>query len=87
MSDPRFIDPRLAETPSDQAKRRLAEDDSTSPMWVWVAGGVLLALLLVFVFGRTPAEIQQPAAKPQMYERLCVKADDGRVVCGPRQPG
>ena len=60
MSDPRFTDPRLTEPPRDDMRdemhreQRLGELEQSNAMWGWIAGGVVLALLLVFIFGRGP---------------------------------
>ena len=55
MSDPRYTDPRLNDPPQDEYQRnRIGELDKSNAMWGWVAGGIVLALLLVFVFGRAP---------------------------------
>jgi hypothetical protein len=59
MSDPRFTDPRLTEPPRDDMRgemrdQRLGELEQSNTMWGWIAGGVVLALLLVFIFGRGP---------------------------------
>jgi hypothetical protein len=60
MSDPRYTDPRLNEPPlqDDFQRRRLGELDKSNAMWGWIAGGIVLALLLVFVFGRSPTTDQ-----------------------------
>ena len=60
MSDPRYTDPRLNEPPppDDFERRRLGELDKSNAMWGWIAGGIVLALLLVFVFGRSPTTDQ-----------------------------
>ena len=60
MSDPRYTDPRLSEPPrqDDFQRQRLGELDRSNTMWGWVAGGIVLALLLVFVFGRAPSTDQ-----------------------------
>jgi hypothetical protein len=59
MSDPRYTDPRLSEPPlQDDQRRRLGELDKSNAMWGWIAGGIVLALLLVFVFGRSPTTDQ-----------------------------
>lgn len=55
MSDPRLRDPRLDPPPlreDDIRSKRLNELDSSNAMWGWVAGAVVLALVLVFVFTR-----------------------------------
>ena len=54
MSDPRYTDPRLSEPPlqDDFQRRPVGDVKGSNAMWGWVAGGILLALLLVFVFGR-----------------------------------
>ena len=57
MSDPRYTDPRLSDPPlRDDLRRdeRLGELESSNAMWGWIAGGIVLALLLVFIFGRGP---------------------------------
>jgi hypothetical protein len=62
MSDPRYTDPRTGQTPLRDERPRHPADDlepamerSSNAMWGWVAGGILLALVLVFVFSRTPS--------------------------------
>jgi hypothetical protein len=55
MSDPRFRDPRLDPPPlrEDEVRsQRLNELESSNAMWGWVAGAVVLALVLIFVFTR-----------------------------------
>ncbi len=54
MSDPRYRDPRLDPPPLDDdvRSRRLSELESSNAMWGWVAGAVVLALVLMFVFTR-----------------------------------
>jgi hypothetical protein len=61
MSDPRYTDPRTNPPMPDELeeRRRAGElEKSSNAMWGWVAGGILLALLLVFVFGRSPSTDQ-----------------------------
>jgi hypothetical protein len=56
MSDPQFKDPRLDPTPfrEDEIRsRRMAELNGSNAMWGWIAGAVVLALVLVFVFARS----------------------------------
>jgi hypothetical protein len=53
MSDPRFElrdPPPLRE--DDARAKRLNELQSSNAMWGWVAGAVVLALVLIFVFTR-----------------------------------
>ena len=55
MSDPRYRDPRLDPPPlqeDDIRSQRLNELESSNAMWGWVAGAVVLALVLMFVFTR-----------------------------------
>jgi hypothetical protein len=55
MSDPRFRDPRLDPPPvmdDDIRSKRLNELESSNAIWGWVAGAVVLALVLIFVFSR-----------------------------------
>ncbi len=55
MSDPRYRDPRLDPPPlqeDDIRSQRVNELESTNAMWGWVAGAVVLALVLMFVFTR-----------------------------------
>jgi len=55
MSDPNFRDPRLDPSPigdDDIRSQRLNELESSNAMWGWVAGAVVLALVLIFVFTR-----------------------------------
>lgn len=55
MSDPRYRDPRLVSPPlqeNDPRSQGLNELESSNAMWGWVAGAVVLALVLMFVFTR-----------------------------------
>ena len=55
MSDPRNRDPRFDPPPlqeDDIRSQRLNELESSNAMWGWVAGAVVLALVLMFVFTR-----------------------------------
>ena len=55
MSDPRYRDPRIDPPPlqeDDIRSQRLNELESSNAMWGWVAGAVVLALVLMFVFTR-----------------------------------
>ena len=55
MSDPSFRDPRFDPPPlkEDELRaQRLNELESSNAMWGWVAGAVVLALVLMFVFTR-----------------------------------
>jgi hypothetical protein len=55
MSDPRYRDPRFDQPPlqdDDIRSRRLNELESTNAMWGWIAGAVVLALVLMFIFTR-----------------------------------
>ncbi len=56
MSDPRYTDPRLSDQPvsADERRRRMQELENSNAVWGWIAGGIVMALLLVFVFGRGP---------------------------------
>ena len=56
MSDPRYTDPRLSQPLEDDDRRaqRLGELEESNAMWGWSAGGVVLALLMLFIFGRAP---------------------------------
>jgi len=60
MSDPRYTDPQLSEPPlqDDFQRQRLGEPSRSNAMWGWIAGGVVLALLMVFVFGQSPSTDQ-----------------------------
>ena len=71
MSDPSFRDPRLDPPPlrdDDIRAQRLNELESSNAMWGWVAGAVVLALVLMFVFTRgqvndtTASNVPPPAA-------------------------
>ena len=57
MSDPRYRDPRFDPPPlqEDSRSQRLNELESSNAMWGWVAGAVVLALVLMFVFTRSPS--------------------------------
>ena len=53
MSDPHYRDPRMDPAPireEDIRGRRMSELDQSNAMWGWIAGAVVLALVLVFVF-------------------------------------
>ncbi len=55
MSDPRYRDPRFDQPPlqeDDIRSQRVNELESSNAMWGWVAGAVVLALVLMFVFTR-----------------------------------
>ena len=55
MSDPRYRDPRVEPPPLQEDEirsQRLNELESSNAMWGWVAGAVVLALVLMFVFTR-----------------------------------
>jgi len=55
MSDPRYRDPRFDPPPlqeDDIRSQRLNELESSNAMWGWIAGAVVLALVLMFVFTR-----------------------------------
>ena len=55
MSDPRYRDPRVDPPPLQEDEirsQRLNELESSNAMWGWVAGAVVLALVLMFVFTR-----------------------------------
>jgi hypothetical protein len=61
MSDPRYTDPRTGGPPIQEEfeRRRLGElEKSNNAMWGWIAGGIVLVLLLVFVFGQSPTTNQ-----------------------------
>jgi hypothetical protein len=71
MSDPRYRDPRFDQPPlqdDDIRSRRLNELESSNAMWGWIAGAVVLALVLMFVFTRgqvndtTASNVPPPAA-------------------------
>jgi hypothetical protein len=55
MSDPRYRDPRLDQPPLQEDEirsQRLNELESSNAMWGWIAGAVVLGLVLMFVFTR-----------------------------------
>src|SRR4051794_25480690 len=55
MSDPRYRDPLFDQPPlqeDDIRSQRLNELESSNAMWGWIAGTVVLALVLMFVFTR-----------------------------------
>ena len=56
MSDPRYTDPRYNSPPLNEPPprpmNRSSELESSNAMWGWIAGAVVLALVLVFIFGR-----------------------------------
>jgi hypothetical protein len=54
MSDPNYTDPRLAPPLREEVRRdQRRELESSNAMWGWVAGGIVLALVLMFVFSNT----------------------------------
>jgi len=53
MSDPRYTDPPPTD-PRRPEDRRIDPAPSNNAMWGWIAGGVVLALLLVFIFASGP---------------------------------
>src|SRR5262249_25084764 len=68
MSDPHYRDPRLDPPPlreDDARSQRLGELESSNAMWGWVAGAVVLALVLVFVFTRGEVGGDKTASAPQ----------------------
>jgi hypothetical protein len=67
MSDPRSRDPRFDPPPirEDEIRnQRLNELESSNAMWGWVAGAVVLALVLVFVFTRGQVDNSPTASLP-----------------------
>jgi len=55
MSDPRYRNPRFDQPPLQEDEirsQRLNELESSNAMWGWIAGAVVLALVLMFVFTR-----------------------------------
>ena len=72
MSDPHYRDPRFDPPPlqeDDIRSKRLNELESSNAMWGWVAGAVVLALVLLFVFTRgqvndTTASNTIPSPRP-----------------------
>jgi cell division septation protein DedD len=67
MSDPRFRDPGLDPPPirEDQIRnQRVNELESSNAMWGWVAGAVVLALVLIFVFTRGQVDNSPQASLP-----------------------
>jgi hypothetical protein len=57
MSDPRYTDPQydpLRVREDTERARKLGQIESTNAMWGWIAGGVIVVLLLLFIFGRSP---------------------------------
>src|SRR6185436_10787291 len=73
--------------------QRLNELESSNAMWGWIAGAVVLALVLMFVFTRgqvrdTPT-ISVVETKPaETPAQVCLPSDEGGNVlvfdCGPR---
>lgn len=55
MSDPNYTDPRMAPPPRNESNReqRLGDLEASNAMWGWIAGGIVLALVLMFVFSNT----------------------------------
>lgn len=67
MSDPRLRDPRFDPPPirEDEIRsQRMNELESSNAMWGWVAGAVVLALVLVFVFTRGQVDNSPQASLP-----------------------
>jgi cell division septation protein DedD len=67
MSDPRYRDSRLDPPPirEDEIRsQRMNELESSNAMWGWVAGAVVLALVLVFVFTRGQVDNSPQASLP-----------------------
>jgi hypothetical protein len=95
MSDPRYTDPRTGATPervspgSDDTgaieasrRQRLGELNRSNAMWAWIAGGVVLALLIVFVFGSSSTTDQannQMTAPPPGQTTLSPPANPPRT--------
>jgi hypothetical protein len=56
MSDPNYNDPRLGPPLREESRRdqqRMGELEKSNAMWGWIAGGIVLALVLMFVFSNT----------------------------------
>src|SRR5262245_242388 len=67
MSDPRSRDPRFDPPPirEDEIRnQRLNELESSNAMWGWIAGAVVLALVLVFMFTRGQVDNSPQATLP-----------------------
>jgi hypothetical protein len=53
MSNTQYPDPQFDPPPqSPRRVRKLGQMESTNAMWGWIAGGVVLVLLLLFIFAR-----------------------------------
>ena len=95
MSDPRYTDPRtglpprpMTPDPDDMGpaeaarQQRLGEFNRSNAMWGWIAGGVVLALLIVFIFGSSPTTQQasnQMTAPPPGQTTLSPPANPPRT--------
>ena len=93
MSDPRYTDPRTGLPPRSveidemgaaeaARQQRLGEINRSSTMWGWIAGGVVLALLIVFMFGSSPTNEQaknEMTAPPPGQTTLSPPADPPRT--------
>jgi hypothetical protein len=56
MSDPRYRDPRMdAPLDPDGPSTTPLEARRSGSMWGWIAGGILVALVLMFIFARAPS--------------------------------
>ena len=85
MSDPRYRDPRFDQPPlqeDDIRSQRLNELESSNAMWGWIAGAVVLALVLMFVFTRgqvNDTTASNVPAPPAADHRLGSAAKSGRA--------
>ncbi len=64
-SDPRYSDPDLHDPMRRDLQRSMAApEEQSNAMWGWIAGAVVIALLLLFVFARTPNNSSGIAQNP-----------------------
>lgn len=102
MSDPRYTDPptgapRPGVTPGPDVGRTEAARQNrpgglnrSNAMWAWIAGGIVLALLIVFVFGSSSTTDQatnEMTAPPPGPTTLAPPADPPRTATPPATTG
>jgi hypothetical protein len=93
MSDPHYRDPRLDPRPLREEEirsTRLSELNSSNAMWGWVAGAVVLALVLIFVFARgqstDTASNAVPTSPPASTTGMAPKSSPAPLAAQPAKP-
>ena len=76
-------EPPLRQDP--ERAQRLGELESSNAMWGWIAGGIVLALLLLFVFGRTPDMTNTASTEPPPAS-TSITAAPPAPTANPNQP-